>query len=363
MNAIFFTPGPSQLFPTYNQHLQYAMELQLGSINHRSSVFRDIYKHTDEQLRILLDIPISHSIFFASSATELWERILLNLVAEKSYHFVNGAFSKKFFDFAQLLLKNPRQTIANDGHGFDMNQVEIHNDIELICTTQNETSTGVYTSSTQLSLLKDNNPHALLCSDLVSIAPYSSIDYTKLDCTFFSVQKAFGMPPGLGVLIVNNQCIEKSIELKKKGYDIGAHHTFESYQKNYLQFETPSTPNVMAIYLLGKIAEDMNQMGIQNIRNEIKQKAELLYTFANKSELFSPFVESKTHQSDTVIVLNSTVDSSIIINHLKEKGFQIGSGYGSYKKNHLRIANFPATSVDELNQLIELMKEFELSVI
>ncbi len=361
MNPIYFTPGPSQLYPTYQQHLQYAMDLQLGSINHRSNVFRDIYKHTDEQLRKLLNVPSTHSIFFASSATELWERILLNLVAEKSYHFVNGAFSKKFFDFAQLLQKNPMQIIANDGQGFDMNQVEIPNDIELICTTQNETSTGVYTSSTQLSLLKDNNPHALLCSDLVSIAPYSSIDYTKLDCTFFSVQKAFGMPPGLGVLIVNHQCIEKSIELKKKGYNIGAHHTFESYQKNYLQFETPSTPNVIAIYIIGKIAEDMNQKGIDNIREEIKLKAEMLYNFGNESQLFTPFVESETHQSDTVIVLNSSVDSSIIINHLKEKGFHIGSGYGSYKKNHLRIANFPATSVDEMNQLIELMKEFELS--
>jgi phosphoserine aminotransferase len=170
------------------------------------------------------------------------------------------------------------------------------------------------------------------------------------------------MPPGLGVLIVNNHCIEKSIELKKKGYNIGAHHTFESYQKNYLQFETPSTPNVIAIYLIGKIAEDMNQKGIDNIREEIKLKADMLYNFGNESQLFSPFVDSKIHQSDTVVVLNSSVDSSIIINHLKDKGFHIGSGYGSYKKNHVRIANFPATSVDKMNQLIELMKGFELNL-
>ncbi len=358
MKPIYFTPGPSQLFPTYQQHLQTAMEHQLGSINHRSNAFRDLYEHTDTQLRILLNIPSTHSIFFASSATEIWERILLNLVMENSFHFINGAFAKKFYDFAAQLQKKPKHLTVADGKGFDMADCDVPADIELICTTQNETSTGAFTTSEDLTLLKKRYPNSLLCSDLVSVAPYSQIDYSNIDCTFFSVQKAFGMPPGLGVFIVNDACIQKSKELKKNGFSIGAHHTFESYQANYLNFETPSTPNVIAIYLLGKIAADINLRGIQNMRKEMMQKATMIYAFANDHHIFKPFVSATKHQSDTVIVLNSEVDSSKVISFLKEYGFIIGSGYGIHRKNHLRIANFPATSRQDMEDLIELLSKF-----
>ena len=64
MPQTYFTVGPSQIYPTYVQHLQTAMNLNLGSIGHRTSTFRKIYQHTAEQLRLLLNIPASHAIFF-----------------------------------------------------------------------------------------------------------------------------------------------------------------------------------------------------------------------------------------------------------------------------------------------------------
>jgi phosphoserine aminotransferase len=356
---IYFTPGPSQLYHTYQMHLQTAMNLHLGSINHRSNVFREIYEFTDTQLRLLLNIPSTHSIFFASSATEIWERILLNIVEQNSFHFVNGAFSKKFFNFSTQLKKKPSCVLMEDGKGFDMANIDIPTDNELICTTQNETSTGVQLPSEDLYLLKNRYPNQLLCTDLVSIAPYSEIDYSLVDCTFFSVQKAFGMPPGLGVLIVNNDCIEKSKGLNAKGINIGAHNTFEAFQSNYFRFETPSTPNIVAIYILGKIAADYNSIGIQQIRKEIKAKATDLYAFANTSEFFKPFVVESKYQSDTIIVLDSKVDSAAVISYLSKQGCTIGSGYGVQKNNQLRIANFPATSPQEMSHLIELLSSYK----
>lgn len=361
MKSIFFTPGPSQLYPTYEAHLQTAMEHQLGSIYHRTKTFRDIYEHTDTQLRLLLNIPNSHSIFFASSATEIWERIILNMVDQKSFHLINGAFSQKFFNFAIQLQKNPSAFTVDYGKGFEMENLDIPKDVELICSIQNETSTGVYTSSEDLIFLKKQHPNSLICVDLVSIAPYAEIDFNFIDCAFFSVQKAFGMPPGLGVLIVNEACVQKSKSLRQKGLNIGAHHTFGNYQTNYERFETPSTPNVVAIYILGKIAADMNLKGIQNIREEIKSKANLLYSFAHKSSVFSPFVLEEKHQSDTVMVLNTPIDSAEIISNLKDYGFIIGAGYGKYINSHLRIANFPATSIQHMQDLVELLSKFSKS--
>lgn len=355
MSSIFFTPGPSQLYPNYTKHLQTALDNQLGSINHRSESFREIYKHTDKELRKLMNIPDSHAIFFAGSATEILERMILNLVEKETFHLVNGSFSAKFFQFAQQLQKSPNAYKVQEGQGFDISNIQIPNSCELICTTQNETSTGVQIPIKDLVELKQRYPSSLLCTDLVSTAPYADIDYNLMDSAFFSVQKAFGMPPGLGVWIVNQSCIEKSNTLHKKGFNQGAHHTLASFVKNYEVFETPSTPNVVAIYILGKIAEDMNQIGIEQIRQTLKLKANMIYDFVDHHHEISPFVIQSEHRSDTVAVINTQNPAKEILNALKERGLMIGGGYGSLKDHQIRIANFPATSVSEMSHLLETL--------
>jgi phosphoserine aminotransferase len=359
MHSTYFTAGPSQLYPSYQKHLVDAMDKQLGSVNHRSETFRAIYRHTDEQLRILLDIPSTHGIFFAASATEIWERILLNCVAEHSFHLTNGAFSKKFYDIALALNKNAIDFQVEDGKGFDLQQIHIPKETELICTTQNETSTGVMIPDQDLKLIKKTHPNTMLCCDLVSIAPYSKIDYTLMDSSFFSVQKAFGMPPGLGVWIANEQCLNKALQLQASGKNIGGHHTLASYWTNYRKFETPCTPNVMAIYILGKIAEDMNHLGVDTIRAEIDAKASMIYHFAEQAKNFTPFVQLPEHRSQTVAVLQTKIPSADIINTLKTKQVCVSSGYGIHKANQIRIANFPATNLSDMGHLLEILTDID----
>ena len=355
MNTIYFTPGPSHLFSTYQKHLMEAMNLQLGSIYHRSAAFKNIYRHTDEQLRILLDIPSTHAIFFASSATEIWEKIIFNCVDQYSFHLTNGAFSTKFYDVANALKKSPSQFTVDEGQGFNMNEIILPEETELICTTQNETSTGVQIPVEDLMMLKKKYPTKLLCTDLVSAAPYAAVDHTLMDCSFFSVQKAFGMPPGLGVWIANERCLDKANLLKDKGLNIGAHNTLESYFKNYKTFETPSTPNVIAIYILGKIAEDMNNLGLANLRRELDVKASMLYDFAKQHKDFEPLVKQEEHRSKTVAVFNSVRPSAAIIAAVEQHHMLIGSGYGKDKASQIRIANFPATSIQQMEELINVL--------
>jgi phosphoserine aminotransferase len=357
MQAIYFTAGPSQLYPSYQKHLEKAMELQLGSINHRSESFRKIYQHTDEQLRQLMNIPSTHAIFFAASATEVWEKMILNLVETSSFHFVNGAFSKKFYDFATSLGKHAQAYLVKEGEGFDIHQAAIVEHNELICTTQNETSTGVTLPIEDISLLKNKFPHQLLCTDLVSIAPYSQIDFNSIDSAFFSVQKAFGMPPGLGVWIVNDNCREQAQKLQEANVMQGAHHTLASYYTNYKKFETPSTPNVIAIYILGKIAEDMNRSGILQIRQDIDDKAKLLYDFIANQNKLTCFVKDPKFRSQTVGVFDTQFDSSELIHQLKQNNLVISNGYGNGKNKQIRIANFPATNIEDMQLLLNKMEE------
>jgi len=215
MKQIYFTPGPAELYPTVNQHLQTAMDEQIGSISHRSQKFRDIYRFTDEQLRTLMNIPASHGIFFTGSASEVWERILLNCVEHESFHLVNGSFSRKFYDYAQSLHKFAHIEEKPFGKGFDYADLEVPEYAELVAITHNETSSGVQMRPTDIHRLKRKYSNKLFCVDMVSSAPYPDLDFSIIDSAFFSVQKAFGLPAGLGVWIASEACLEKAERLQR----------------------------------------------------------------------------------------------------------------------------------------------------
>ncbi|TLV00856.1 aminotransferase class V-fold PLP-dependent enzyme [Dyadobacter luticola] len=351
MSLTYFTPGPAQLYPTFEKHLQTFVSEQLGSISHRSQQYRDLHKFTVDQLRILLNVPDTHAILFLGSASEAWERILFSCVELESFHLVNGSFSKKFYDYSNALNKYAHKLEKPMGEGFIASEIEVPQYAELICVTHNETSSGVQMPVSEIHKLKQKHPTKFIAVDMVSSAPYPELDYSLIDTAFFSVQKAFGMPAGLGVWIVSERCLEKA-EYIKTQYSIGAHNDLPTLWKNALNNETPATPNVMGIYLLGKIAEDFNRIGVKNIRKETEQKASMLYKFIDKATGFSAFVKDKASRSQTVIVTDTISLSADIIKAVKAKGMVVGSGYGQFKASQLRIANFPATSVEQTESLI-----------
>ncbi len=353
----YFTPGPAQLFPTFERHLKDFVEKQLGSVSHRSGVYRDLHRHTVEQLRELLRIPESHQVCFLGSASETWERILLNCVEHESFHLVNGSFSRKFYDYALALHKHATCFEKPLGEGFAFREITVPEYAEVIAVVHNETSSGVQMPVTDIHRLAKAHPGKLVAVDMVSSAPYPDLDFGLIDMAYFSVQKAFGLPAGLGVWIVSHRCLEKAESLRNKpGITIGGHHDLPTLWKNALHSETPATPNVMGIYLLGKVAEDFNRTGISKVREETEAKAGMLYSFLDKNPEFGIFVKDARLRSQTVIVADTVRPAAEIIGKIKEKGLIIGSGYGANKAGQIRIANFPAVSTEQTARLIGALK-------
>jgi phosphoserine aminotransferase len=124
------------------------------------------------------------------------------------------------------------------------------------------------------------------------------------------------------------------------------------------KFQTPSTPNVLNIYLLAKIAGDLMTRGIQQIRNDGIYKATILYNLLEEHPLLKPFVKKKELRSETVIVIDAGEHSQRLIDYLAEKKFIVGGGYGKMKGKHVRIANFPTHSKEQFELLVDLIEKF-----
>ncbi|TAF68126.1 MAG: alanine--glyoxylate aminotransferase family protein [Cytophagales bacterium] len=364
-NTHYFTPGPAALYPTYAQHLQEALHLQIGSISHRSRFFSEIYEQTYRALQQLLGFDDEVAVLFVGSATEVWERSIQNGVDSRSAHLVNGAFSEKFYQFAKLLQKDAIAHTVAEGKGFVAEEVlqtfqEAHKikPIDFLAFTHNETATGVSTPSETIERIADAFPDAIRVVDMVSSAPYPHIDFRKVESAFFSVQKAFGMPAGLGVWLVNHKFLKKSEALAQKGAITGTYHRLSELWKHFEQFQTPATPPVLPIYLLGKIAEDLNQIGIEQVRKLTDQKAQLLYEAIGKSKSLEIAVAEPAHRSATVVVANTQKEASALIEQIKnDLNMEIGAGYGKAKNTQIRIANFPAVDFSATQQLADYLAQ------
>lgn len=308
---------------------------------------------TKSQLRETLGLPANYRILFIASANEVWERIIQNFIVESSHHFVNGAFSKKFFDFTQQYHLASTQEQADAGEEFNFSPVP--DTAEVISTTINETSIGYGFDLIKLQELRKNYPQKLLAADLVSAVPGIAFDFSLVDMGYFSVQKCFGMPAGLGVWIVNERAIEKYRQKAAQSEITGSYHDLGKLLEKDDDNQTPETPNMLNIYLLGKVAEDMNNRGIKMIQNETRYKSTLLYQAIDKHPSFSPFIKNKKNRSHTVIVAE-TADNSDFLNYLESRKIVIGKGYGQHKSNHIRIANFPAHSKEQIEMLADLIE-------
>ncbi|MBV6479637.1 MAG: Phosphoserine aminotransferase [Ignavibacteria bacterium] len=355
---IYFTPGPTQLHPSVEKYIRHALDENVCSINHRSQEFMEIFGNTVCSLKKLMNIPEEFSVFFLSSATECMDRMIQNCVEKNSLHFVNGAFAERYFKTAVELNKNAEKIESAFGEGFDFSNLKTGSLPELVCITQNETSTGVALDLNDIYKIKKLFPETILSIDIVSSAPYVNPDFTIIDSAFFSVQKGFGLPAGLGVLIVNEKCISKARVMHSKKV-AGSYHNFVSLYDNAQKKQTSETPNVLGIFLLGKICEELIHYGIKKIRSETEDKSKLIYDCLDKNSKLNAFVKSNELRSKTVIAVNTGDKQKIVKKMLLDEGLIVGSGYGKLKDSQIRIANFPMHKHEDISTITQILNNMK----
>lgn len=356
MQRIYLTPGPSHPYPRLRAFLDDAWAHDIVAISHRGKAFSDIYNRTETALRMLMSIPQEHVVVFVGSATEAMERSVQGVVHDRSHHFIQGEFGEKWFKIAEQLGKHPSATRAHAGRPFP--GLDVPHDAELICITHNETSTGAMVPDRVLSQLVSLPHRPLVGLDVVSSAPLADVPWAQLDVVFFSVQKAFGLPAGLGVLVLSPRAVMRSQELARQGAQIGSYHSLLQLVASAEKHQTPTTPNVLGIYLLGRVAEDMTAQGIAALREENRNRATQLYEIMQANEHFTPFVPDAEWQSPTVIVAEVNHGNAHLLQQLEARQLVLGKGYKDFADAHVRIANFPAMDDVTFNTLTRHLRQY-----
>lgn len=327
-------------------YLQDAMNEGILSQNHRSSAFMEMLETCISAFKQKQNIPDEYEVYFTSSATECWEIVSQSLIKNHSHHVFNGAFGEKWFEYASRLGKN---TSATNFHFQENIPKMFSNDADVWCFTQNETSNATQIENSFFGKLQTE---ALIAVDVTSSLGGIELDWKSGDIWLASVQKCLGLPAGMGIII----CSPKAI---KRAEEIGDHNYYNSLlfiRDNFRKFQTHYTPNILGIYLLMRVMQQVPD--IQSISLHIKQRAKDFYRFISQETNLDLLITSNEVRSETVIAIKGTVDEiSVLKQKAKENNIILGNGYGAWKDTTFRIANFPAIEDWEFDKLKTLLRQ------
>lgn len=342
---ISFSAGPTYISDSTRKALVAIVESGFLQVSHRSDEFSEISKQAIEGLRKEMRIPNDYHIFYQNSSTIAWDTVLQNLVAKKSFHFVLGEFSERFFHTAERLNITASKFDPPTDRAVPWENAPISKEDELIAITHNETRSGLMWPMNELQKLRKAYPDALIAIDVCSSFGGMLLDWKVADIWLGSVQKCLGMPAGFGYLIVSPRAFERSLALKKNIPDWRHFKVMEEQMKKYQTFETPNT---LAIALLAKLMEDWD---LNAIDQETRRKAQLIYS----ADLdWDPYIKDATWRSITCahFMVN---DASKWHAKAKAAHFVLGSSFDSFKKHGIRVANFPSHTYTIIEALLKAL--------
>ncbi|AFM06061.1 serine-pyruvate aminotransferase/archaeal aspartate aminotransferase [Bernardetia litoralis DSM 6794] len=363
-----FYPGPSKVYHQVKDWLNEAYETDILSIQHRSQKFMDIYESIVKNLQEKHNIPKDYTIVFTSSATECWHILndsfgSNNFSNINSYHFFNGAFGKKWFDYRKA--NYPKTTF---GIEFGINEELEDNFFQqipqndylpnIICLCQNETSNTTQISQKMLSEIRQNRQNDFIFIDATSSWGGQNLNFNDADAWFTSVQKCFGLPAGLGIMALSPNLIDfyrkNSAVFPTNDIVYNRYNQLSFLIEKANQFQTTYTPNVLNIYLLSKVISFVPSISITS--KKIEKRANHLYKFIERNYYHLLITNTKV-RSKTVLAIRLMPEGvENIKKKAKKEDIILGNGYGSWKEDTLRIANFPQHTDIEFERLKEFLK-------
>jgi len=358
-------PGPTMV------RLEILRECARPMIGHRGSAMTALIERLDPGLRLAFGLAEGSTASVAvhtCSATGIMEGSLRG-VGPRVLCVVNGAFSQRWFEIAGLVGKDAVKLEVPLGGAASPAEIDRmlseKGPFDALTLVSNETSTGVRTPLGPVAKMLEKHPTTHFLVDLVSYIAGAPVDFdaNRIDLGFAGVQKAFALPPGITVLAASARYLETAKKQKLRGFYLDPVKIIEGHQKR----ATPSTPAIGLYYALAKELEDISsgvtlparQRGAsgkaawQARFDEHVKMQQATESWAHTHDL--ELLPSPEHASPTISCVKAgSLDVSKLIAGLKEKGHEIGNGYGDLKGKTFRIGHMGDHTEEGLREMLAL---------
>jgi len=342
-----FGSGPSKVPSAAMDSLVETGTSLLGT-SHRRPVVKNLVGALRQGVADLFSLPDGYEVLLGNGgATAFWDAQVFGLIERKSQHLVCGEFSSKFAESARMAphLDGPEVISAEPGSAPTAHESD---DVDVYALIHNETSTGVSMPVKRVAT------EGLVTVDGTSAAGGLLVDPAEFDVYYFAPQKGFASDGGLWVALCSPAARERIEKIADSGRYIPPFLDLKVALDNSLQNQTYNTPALATIFLMLQQVEWMNENGgLEFAAGRSSRSAEVLYGWAEASEIAWPFVKDVEARSNVVGTIDFAdhLDATLISGALRANGIVDTEPYRKLGRNQLRIAMYPAIDPADVRQL------------
>ncbi|MCG3173845.1 MAG: Serine-pyruvate aminotransferase [Myxococcota bacterium] len=331
-----FTPGPTPV----PERVSLAMAAPI--LHHRTKEFESIFAEVRQDLQWIFQTK-SDALMFASSGTGAFEGAIASFFSpgDKVISINGGKFGERWTHIGKAYGLNVDEVKVEWGKAVDPAEIRKRLDadpaIKGVFVVASETSTGVANPVRELAELTRNRNTLILVDAITALGVWSiPCDEWGLDVVVTGSQKAFMLPPGLGMAAVSAKAWKSAETAKCPRYYFDYVREKKSQEKN----TTAYTPAISLIIGLRESLRMMKEEGLENVfaRHDRLARACRAGVKGLGLKLFAD--EAASSSALTTVVAPEGVDADKIRSHVNKKyGVNFADGQDHLKGKVFRIAH------------------------
>ena len=345
-----FGCGPSKVRPEALQALATDGAPLMGT-SHRQAPVKNLVREVREGLAALFDLPDGYQVVLGNGgSTAFWDAAAFGLIRDRAAFGTYGEFSSKFASgVAEApFLGDPVIAKAEPG---SLALPKGEQGVDAYGWAHNETSTGVMAPVVRPHGADDD---ALVLIDATSAAGGLPVDVGQTDVYYFAPQKNFGGDGGLWIALMSPSALARVAEIKASSRWIPGFLDLSIAVDNSVKDQTYNTPAVATLFLLADQIRWLQGLGgLSGAVARTRESSSRLYSWAEKSEVATPFVTDPSQRSYVVGTIDFAegVDAAAIATTLRANGVVDVEPYRKLGRNQLRVGMFPAVDPDDVSAL------------
>ncbi len=345
-----FGSGPSKVRPEAVSALAGVATSYLGT-SHRQKTVKDQVARLRRGIAELFGPPEGYEVIIGNGGTTaFWEVAAFGLIREKAQLASFGEFGAKFVKAVAdaPFLADPAVRKADAGSAPTL---VADAGVDAYGTPHNETSTGV---AVPIRRPAGVGEEAVYLVDATSAAGGLDVDVRETDVYYFAPQKCFASDGGLWIALLSPTALSRAAEIKRSGRYIPAFLDLMTAVENSRLEQTLNTPALATIFLAAEQIEwILGQGGLAWAAKRTAESAAILYGWAERSAVASPFVADPALRSNVVGTIDFAdgVDAAALAKVLRANGIVDTEPYRKLGRNQLRIAMYPAVEPADVERL------------
>jgi phosphoserine aminotransferase len=345
-----FGSGPTKIRDAQIEALAAAGHSLLGT-SHRQAPVRNVVQRVREGLATLFSLPDDYLVVLSNGGTTaFWDVAAFGLLAGRTQHLSFGEFSAKFANVTRSAPWLPEPSIIASEPGTHPSP-RAEPGVDAYALTHNETSTGVAMPIRRVPGADDG---ALVLVDATSAAGGITVDPAEIDAYYFAPQKCFGSDGGLWLALLSPSAVERAARIAASDRYIPEFLSLQTAIEQSRLQQTYNTPAVATLILLAEQVDWMlSQGGLAWTTERTATSSGILYNWADKSPVATPFVTDPAKRSPVVVTIDFAdhIQATALSAALRANGIVDTDSYRKLGRNQLRIGTFPAVEPADVEAL------------